>query len=737
MPGVERGVTATRVAEAAVQAEPRVTAWRWFQQPWLPALVGSALYLNSLPNEFVYDDFSQVAENPSIRSVTNFQAIWLGGWTRVYSDEEARMHPNPDLLYRPLSAFSLAMNYGLHGLWPAGFRAVNIALHGLACLLVWEFLRRLFGDASLATWGALLFAVHPVHVEAVAYIVGRAEVLATVFTLLGLLVLVPRDQPSGASRAVRAMPLFFLALLSKETAISYVPVALIMLYVYRERTPARGPRWWGIHTACLLIPVLVYLPLRFLALGGRFMRAAPFQMLNPIVNADMPTRLLMPFEVLGHYTRLLLFPVRLSADYGYEVFNPRAGANAMTLLGLVVAAGLLVALLGHMRPDGSWRRVAICAALFVASYALFSNTLILIGVSVAERVMYWPSVAASGLLAGLALAVWQRLHTGRNDWTRIVPRLGTVAGMFFLVALAGRTALRNSDWRNAMRLFTHDAESFPESAQLNASAATECVDLALHTDDPAARRQAFESADQYAARALQHYPAHWGFQLMRSDILSSLGQAEAALSHIRQAVQLNPRDAMLRAKLGRRLFQAGQYAEALPYLEEGVQTAPNDWTALTILGEAQLKLARPGEALRHLENAVKLAPDNGAALTLLGDALLKLNEVERAIPVLEKAAAQGPGDVRICAALAKLLAERDPAAALRYAQRASELAPRDPGTRLLLADALIANGRTADGIELYREVLERLPADHPLRPQIESRLQAIRGASSRPSLDAP
>ena len=185
--------------------------------------------------------------------------------------------------------------------------------------------------------------------------------------------------------------------------------------------------------------------------------------------------------------------------------------------------------------------------------------------------------------------------------------------MLFLAALAGRTAVRNSDWRNAMRLFTHDAESFPESAQLNASAASEFVALALHAGDRAAHREKLESADQYAARALQHYPAHWGFQMMRSDILSSLGQAEAALGHIRQAVQLNPRDTVLRTKLGRRLFQAGQFAEALPFLEEDVRAAPNDWTALTILGEAQLKLARPGKALRHLEDAVRLAPDNGAA----------------------------------------------------------------------------------------------------------------------------
>jgi tetratricopeptide (TPR) repeat protein len=721
MPQAERGLAATPVAQPIMQLEPPRAA-RWLYRPWLAVIIGCACYINSLPNGFVYDDLSQVAENAAVRSVTNVRAIWLGGWSNAYSGEEARMHPNPDLLYRPLTAFTLALNSSLHGLWAPGFRAVNIALHGLACFLVWEFLRRLLGDRSLATWGALLFAVHPVHVEAVAYIVGRAEVLATVFTLVGLLVLVPRDKLSDAGRALRAMPLFFLALLSKETAVSYIPVALVVLHAVRQRTPRRGGRWWGMHAVYLLIPLLVYLPLRFWALGGHFMRQRPFRLLNPLVDAPMPARLLMPFEVLGHYVRLLLFPVHLSADYGYEVFNPRAGANAMTLLGLVAAAGLLAALVGYLRTGGYWRRLAVCAALFVASYALFSNTLLLIGVSVAERLMYWPSVAACGLLAGLALAVGQRLRDSQSRWAQIVLRLGTVAGVLFLATLAGRTVFRNSDWRNAMRLFTHDAEVYPESAVLNASAASEYVDLALHTDDRAARKNALERADQYAAQG---------------DILSALGQAEPALEHTRYAVQLNPRDPMLRAKLGRRLFQAGQFAQALPYLEEEVKAAPNDRTVLTILGEAQLKLDRPREALPYLDKAVSIAPDDRAALILLGDTLLKLNEIERAIPVLKKVAAQPPGEVRTCAVLTKLLLKRDPPAALHYAQRACELTPRDLGTRLLLADALVANGRAEEGIRLYGEALDRMPAEHPLRRQVEERLKALKAATSQPRSETP
>ncbi|HOO15569.1 MAG TPA: tetratricopeptide repeat protein [Phycisphaerae bacterium] len=719
----------------SLQATQAPAAAAWFHRAWLPVVVGCACFLNSLPNGFVYDDVPQVAENPAIRSITNFHAIWLSGWTNTYSGAEARMHPNPDLLYRPFTVFTLALGHSLHGLWAPGFRLVNIALHGLTCFLIWEFLRRLFEDRSLATWGALLFAVHPVHVEAVAYIVGRAEVLATIFSLLGLLVLVPKNRPSDTGRAWRAMPLFFLALLSKETAVSYIPMALIVLHACRGRTPIRGVRWWGVHTLCLLLPLLVYLRLRVWALEGAFMRA-PAALLNPIVDAEMPARLLMPFEVLGHYVRLLLFPLHLSADYGYEVFNPRAGVNAMTLLGLAAAAGLVAALLGYLRAGGHWRRLAVCAALFIAAYALFSNSLLLIGVSVAERLMYWPSVAACGLLAALALSLGRR-PAGAARANLAAPRFATVAGTLVLAAFATRTVIRNTDWYSALRLATHDAACYPQSAALNAGAALQYIDVALQTDDPAARRQNLERADEYSARALQHYPVHWGNHRMRSDILSLLGQADMALHHIRQAVQLNPGETLLRRRLGRRLFQAGQFAEALPYLEEEAALAPDDYVVLTMLGEAHLKLGRSREALPHLKNALRIAPDDRAPLLLMSEALLKLNELEQAVPVLEKLAAVAPHEVRPPAVLAKLLVQRDPPAALRYAQQAHALLPQDPETALLLADALIATGRSDEGLSLYVQTLDRLSPEHPLRRPVESRLETLRAATTQPSADRP
>jgi len=708
----------------------------WLHRAWLPVVVGCACFLNSLPNSFVYDDVPQVVENPVIRSITNFHAIWLGGWTNTYSGAEARMHPNPDLLYRPFTVFTLALGHSLHGLWAPGFRLVNIALHGLTCFLIWEFLRRLFEDRSLATWGALLFAVHPVHVEAVAYIVGRAEVLATIFSLLGLLVLVPKNGPSDTGRAWRAMPLFFLALLSKETAVSYVPMALIVLHACRGRTPIRGVRWWGVHALCLLLPLLIYLPLRVWALGGAFMRA-PAALLNPIVNAEMPARLLMPFEVLGHYVRLLLFPLHLSADYGYQVFDPRADANGMTLLGLAAAAGLVAALLGYLRAGEHWRRLAVCAALFIAAYALFSNSLLLIGVSVAERLMYWPSVAACGLLAALALALERRCGASVTRASPAVSRFAAVAAVLVLAAFATRTVIRNTDWYSALRLATHDAACYPQSAALNAGAAMQYIDVASQTDDPVARRQNLERADEYAARALQHYPVHWGYHLMRSDILSSLGQADVALHHIRQAVQLNPRETLLRRALTRRLFQAGQFAETLPYLEDEAAASPDDYVVLTLLGEAHLKLGRSREALPYLKHALSIAPDDRAALLLMSEALLKLNELEQAVPLLEKLAAVTPHEVRPPAILAKLLVQRDPPAALRYAQQAHALLPQDPETALLLADALIATGRSDEGLSLYVQTLDRLSAEHPLRRPVESRLETLRAATTQPSADRP
>ena len=172
-----------------------------------------------------------------------------------------------------------------------------------------------------------------------------------------------------------------------------MPVALLLLHERRRTTTDRRPwSWWLGQLAILLVPLVIYFPLRYISLDYRLARLRPFNMLNPLLDANLVERIFSPFTIIGHYTRLFLWPARLSTEYGLAVIDPKAGPNAMTWLGVVAAVALLVGLAGYFRREGAWRRVALLCAIWLASYFLISNTLILFATPLAERLMYWPSV---------------------------------------------------------------------------------------------------------------------------------------------------------------------------------------------------------------------------------------------------------------------------------------------------------------------------------------------------------
>src|SRR5690606_26123755 len=153
---------------------------------------------NTLPNGFVYDDVAMVRDNPRIASPLNFRDIWLTGWWDHAGERAALARPGQDRLYRPLTLFTFAINDALGGARPLGFHAANVLLHAAACALLWMLAMRVFAMPRAATAAALLFAVHPAHAEAVASVVGRAELLAAALMLAGLIALLRRPERVSA-----------------------------------------------------------------------------------------------------------------------------------------------------------------------------------------------------------------------------------------------------------------------------------------------------------------------------------------------------------------------------------------------------------------------------------------------------------------------------------------------------------------------------------------------------------
>lgn len=724
----------------SAHADSAKAAWRWLEArgPWPAAALGVLCFLTSLGNQFTYDDVEIVERNPRVQDVLNFREIWLADWWFRVDTEDMRANPHRDRLYRPLTLHSFAANYAVHGLDPAGFHAVNVALHGVCCGLVWWWALLLARNRAVATLCALWFAAHPMHAEAVANIVGRAEVLAAIFLLCGQIVLLRGPGPPGAGRTLAAGGLFLLALLSKETAICYPPLALLAIamrwtgWVFpaaRDANPHRPltRTWWLLHAALLLAPLLVYFPLRYVALDQHLIRSGPLSLVfNPLLAASTLGRIVGPFTVLGHYAWMLLAPTHLAADYGLGVVPRFGDVNAVTLLGFAAAGAWLWVVAGALRRDSSARAHAAVAGMLLASYALMSNTVLLIGVSVAERLAYWPSAPALLLLAMVLNRAWTAA-TVRGTLQRAAPVL-RVAGGALLVALALRTSLRSLDWYDNHTLFAADVQTFPNNVQLNSSHGRHLANRAAQNrDGPAALAQLAE-AERFLQRALSVDASNSEALATMGYVYALRGDKARALQYLDAARQFNPREVAIARDILLVLGQDEALERRFAELAAQVEQQPQDAELRLQFSRELLAASRYLLARAHLERVVELRPEWIEPRKLLMQALVLDHELERAAELGAQVVAADPNDWETHVNLSFVLGGRDNPAALRHAQAALRLRPDDLRVQFNLAASLTENGRRADAISVYRRIEQMLPTGDPRLASVRERIAELQRA---------
>ncbi len=706
-------------------AEPeRMTTRRW----WWPAAavaLGLLFYSNSIFNDFTYDDNAIVRLNPRIHSLTNFREIWLTDWWFEKTADQPYVDPARDRLYRPLTLFSFALNYAIHESSPMGYHVGNVVLHGLACWLVWCFARRLLDDDLIAGVAAILFAVHPVHSEAIAGIVGRGEILAAGFMLAGLVVLLPREKPPSIRRVISAGLLFLAALLSKETAVCYPAVALLVMHAaYRlKKLPLR---WWMTRTGCLLAPLAVYFPLRFYALEAHFIRdQAAFAIFNPLADVDWLGRLHGPFTILGHYARLLLVPQKLSCDYGFAIIDPRSGPELLTLVGLAAVVVLLAALLGYRRENRTWRNLGLFGALFLASYALISNTVLLIGVSLAERLMYWPSVPIL-LAVAVAAVTWWRKACGPDGKLHKRAAMLRALGIMLLLALGLRGLIRNMDWKNDEALFTADLKTYPRGVHLNNGLANIYIWLANRTPDETQRNRLVDEAQRMLQTALSIYSRDAEARSKLGLVYILRGDNELALEYLQSALWLDPADKVAQKYIARLQGDQDEIESRVAELYNLIERQPNDPAPRIELAQLLIRLGRNVDALIQCEQLARMAPENIAALRLCGDALVLNLQMDQALAMYRRVLALDAADWQAHANVAQLLATREPAESLHHARIAFDLQPNHMQTQLNLAEALAINGYLEEALQRFQSLVNGLPPDHPRRPLLIDRIEELR-----------
>ncbi len=514
-------------------------------------LVAVAVYAPSLGYGFVYDDAAEVLASPFVRAPERVweafaHRIWLG------TDVDAPM-------YRPLTTASFALTAAVAGLDPAAFHLGNVLLHAVVCLLLFALGLRLGLPSRAAGLAALWFAVHPVHVEAVANVAGRKDLLMTAFVLAAVLLHLAARGGGFGLRAASAGA-FGLALLSKESGV--VALAFVVLLEGSrprgELPPGQrrvGPLlqsagWWA-------VVAVAYGLGRAHVIGDLALPHIPF-MENPAAHAPPLERMLTALAVLGQGALLLLVPWRLSADYGAQAIALATSAADPRVLATVLVV-FATATWAALRRD-TW--VALALLAYLAAVLPTSNLLLPIGTLFGERLLYLPS-------AVFALAVGG-LFARAERWA---PRPARATASCVVVALAVVAVVSERRWRDDLTLFTATVATVPSSAKA------------------------------------QH---------LLGNVLVRAGRPEEALAHFARALALLPERVEVRARVLRSVAVAstrlGRYADARAALAPVLAAAPDDVATLRELAEVALAEGEVDEAAGHWTQVLALAPNDAATL---------------------------------------------------------------------------------------------------------------------------
>lgn len=412
----------------AASNSPWRARWTSARAPLLLAAVTFLAYSNSFPNGFTLDSRQAILNDTRVHEVSsrNLSDIFTHTYWWPYDSSG---------LYRPLTTLSYLFDYAVlnHGDRPAGYHALNLLLHLANVLLVYAIARRLTRYPLPA---ALLWAVHPVLTESVTNLVGRADLLAA----LGTLVVIWSTSFWGVLLGTT------LAIFSKESA---VVIPLLLLLFTRDRR----------RLAAAVLPIAAFLFARYFVLADAMPRNVPFTD-NPLAGADFVTAKLAALGVLGRYVWLLGWPAELSADYSWAQIPAALHWPALATVLAAAAAGL------------RWNRRALAwAAIAILPV---SNLLLTIGTVMAERFLYLPAIAFALCLA----ALWR--------W-----RAGQVAVCAIVLAFAARTWVRNLDWRDDRAMAESLVRASPASfkahrllAQTDPARTVEEAEKALAILDP-------------------------------------------------------------------------------------------------------------------------------------------------------------------------------------------------------------------------------------------------------------
>ncbi|MCX6250443.1 MAG: DUF1736 domain-containing protein [Bacteroidetes bacterium] len=404
-------------------------------------VVAFGFYTNSLSNGYVLDDGVVINQNkfttqgihgiPKILTTDAFVGVFGEGLNLTGGR------------YRPLSILMFAVEYQLFGLNPFAGHLVNVLLYCLTGIIIYILMSRLLNYKwpVISFITALLFIIHPIHIEVVTNIKSRDEILCLLFSMLTVLFMLKNNKYSILLSSL----LFFLALISKENAITFLAVIPLALYLFSKTSPKKI----FIRVLPLFAVSLVYLYLRYRFAGILGDRTTSDIMEDPYLHATLLQKSATIAFTLWKYFLLLFYPYPLSYDYSYNQVPLTNWADWRAIVATLVFIGLILYSFWRFRTRSL---VIFGILLFFITFSIVSNIFFTIGTSMGERFLYMPSLGFCILIGGII-----KIKMRRGIMVFLL--LCIVIGSFILVFQ------RNKDWKDNYTLMKTDVLTARNSAR--------------------------------------------------------------------------------------------------------------------------------------------------------------------------------------------------------------------------------------------------------------------------------
>lgn len=570
-------------------------------------ILSFAVYSNTLFMDFaLLDDIPQIIENDKIKSLTNIISYFT---TEVWSG----IRGAASSYYRPLFTLSLAVDYFFWGEQPLGYHLTNIILHFSAVSALYFLGLKLLKHSSAALFAAALFAVHPVHAEAVAWISGRNEMLSALFMFSSFYFYITYRQSKRTANLLFSLALFFLALLSKEMAITLPLIIIAYEFCYSSDKIIKKIFYPGMF-AFSVIPYIIIRLAVLKNIGLSYSQPLIWKIsTSPGLIIENLKHLIFPFDLRVLYD----IPIK-KAFFAAEVLVP-------ALILLIIFSGIVMLLKSDRRTGFPF------LFLFISMLPISGLPVIIQPYPVADRYLYIPS-AGFLIAAGYGFSVLSSL-LGKNRLTEFYRKnhVLTVLALILVSVFALLNFQRNFIWKDKLTLMQTMVKDAPNSAFAHYS-------LGIGYDSFGN----LEKAARQFERAIQIRPDYFEAHNNLGIVYDQLGRSEEALREYQIVLKSDPENIRVRNNLGILYEKRGDFDSALREYEAAIRLDQSNVHAFTNLGLLYRKLNRLTDSEKAFRSALFLKKDDPVLHNNLGTVYFTQQSFHAAKNEFERAVALKP-----------------------------------------------------------------------------------------------